>query len=224
MFSMTLPVLSDAFKTLPTLQVVDYGGGNMGSLLRALERLALPYKRITHGTALVNTLPIMVPGVGAFGAVMQALHEKAFVTPLQQYAMAGTPLMGVCVGQQVLFEGSEESLGVQGLGILQGYVKKLSAPRVPQIGWNTIQLSSSYHHQEAPLPSQGSVYFVNSYVAHPTNPSETLYHAHYDNETFCAAVYTRENGKCVGAFQFHPEKSGVFGHALLGKTLSALLS
>lgn len=227
---MTLPLtpssqtsLLGACASFPTLQVVDYGGGNIGSLSRCLERLAWPYQRVTHGSELLGTYPMMVPGVGAFGAVMQALHDKAFVEPLRQYAMAGTPLMGVCVGQQVLFESSEESPGVSGLGILKGHVKKLQAPRIPQIGWNTIVRSHTSSYQGEGVPTHGAVYFVNSYVAHPTEPSDTLYHAVYEEESFCAAVYTRHGGKCIGAFQFHPEKSGGFGHTLLAQTLSVLV-
>ena len=193
------------------LEVIDYGGGNLGSLCRALDRLGLPYQTIAgshDGRFPTGESPLILPGVGAFGALMQALTDRQLVVPIQQAVAQGTPLLGVCVGLQVLFESSEESPDVDGLGLLKGTVVKLddSAKKVPQIGWNEI-------HAKQPDWPNGFVYYVNSYVARPQDSSVLLYESTYQDETFCGAV----RYGAVTAFQFHPEKSGDFGHQLIAK-------
>jgi imidazole glycerol phosphate synthase glutamine amidotransferase subunit len=206
------------------IEVVDYGGGNLGSLCRCLDRLnqhwGVPYRRVTAGSELTGTHPVILPGVGAFGAMMQALDERGFTAPLQAIATANVPLLGICVGLQVLFDGSEEAPGVRGLGLIPGHVVKFTpAPgiKIPQIGWNRLRLlaergsiTTSPHKATPAWPGGGYVYFVNSYVAQPTDPQAVLYTSDY-NGTFCAAVQHHH----LTAFQFHPEKSGTFGQDLI---------
>lgn len=203
----------------PTLQVIDYGGGNIGSLMRCLDRLGLAYTLVNHGDQLRDDRLMLLPGVGAFGAVMRSLHERGFVEPLRRLAgQQGVPLMGICVGQQVLFEGSEETPGVEGLGLLPGHVRRLQGKKVPQIGWNALRRAQP----DAPLSPQGTVYFVNSYVAQPAMADDTLYEAVFEGQPFCAAVRRHTPTVRLLAFQFHPEKSGQFGHDLLSEAIGSL--
>ncbi|MEB3244995.1 MAG: imidazole glycerol phosphate synthase subunit HisH [Vampirovibrionales bacterium] len=201
------------------VDVIDYGGGNTGSLLRALERLGMAYQLKAGGTpeqTPSGERPVILPGVGAFGAVMAALNARQLSQPLKQLITQGTPFLGVCVGQQVLFEGSEESPDVAGLGLLKGRVFKFNTQaglKIPQMGWNQITLRQPGHPRFA-RHAHGAVYFVNSYVAHPEDPEDTLYSAIY-GEPFCAAVCRKNQGQNITAFQFHPEKSGALGHLLL---------
>jgi len=191
------------------IEVVDYGGGNVGSLLRALERLGLPYRLAARGRDLTWENPIVLPGVGSFGAVMEGLRERGHDEALIAAIAAGTPFLGICVGLQALFEGSEETPGVPGLSVLPGEVVRFREGKVPQIGWNRIEPREGLDHES------GHVYFVNSFYARPREASDVLYQSDYRG-LFCAAV-RRKN---VVAFQFHPEKSGEFGHRLLRRFLA----
>lgn len=194
------------------LQVVDYGGGNTGSVLRCLDRLGLPYERCGGAgqAAPSGDQPLLLPGVGAFGAVMAALEARGLVDRLRDAARGGTPLLGICVGLQVLFAESDESPGVPGLGLLPGRVVRFppEAGKVPQVGWNRLRPGPAA--SAALGADEGYVYFVNSYHARPEDPSQVLYEADYGGP-FCAAV--RSGSLC--AFQFHPERSGTFGHSLV---------
>jgi glutamine amidotransferase len=191
------------------LDVIDYGGGNVGSLTRALERLDLPYRLVADGATLTGANPVVLPGVGSFGGVMAGLRDRGHDGALKRAISAGTPFLGICVGLQILFERSEESPGVEGLSILPGEVVRFREGKVPQIGWNRIE------PRQGPGFEAGFVYFVNSYFPRPARPEDVLYEADYHGP-FCAAV-RRGN---VLAFQFHPEKSGAFGHALLRRCLA----
>lgn len=182
---------------MPAVEVVDYGGGNLGSLLRCLHRLEVPYTLTARPS---GEKPLILPGVGAFGAVAQGLQKAGLDSRLKDLIVEGVPYFGICVGLQILFEESEESPGAAGLGVLGGRVERLRAPKVPQIGWNRIVGEKN----------EGFVYFVNSYVARPRDPGDVWYRADYHG-SFCAAV-RRDN---VSAVQFHPEKSGDFGQQLI---------
>ncbi|MBA3857874.1 MAG: imidazole glycerol phosphate synthase subunit HisH, partial [Cyanobacteria bacterium PR.3.49] len=146
--------------------------------------------------------PIILPGVGNFGAVMKNLQKEKFDQKIKKLVEGGTPYLGICVGMQILFDSSEES-DTAGLGILPGRVLKFTAGKVPQIGWNLLEAKQ----QNWP---NGFVYFVNSYFARPESDADVLYTSDYFGD-FCAAV-RRDN---ITAFQFHPEKSGEFGQQLL---------
>jgi imidazole glycerol phosphate synthase glutamine amidotransferase subunit len=194
------------------LQLIGVVGGNLGSVQRCFERLNWSYRLITSPADLTADAPIVLPGVGAFGAVMQHLHSHQLVAPLTALVQQGTPYLGICLGLQVLFEHSEENPGVAGLGLLPGTVKRFSAAghegmKIPQIGWNTITPASTSANANWPT---GHVYFVNSFVAHPQQPAHVLYTGQY-GQPFCAAV---QAGHITG-MQFHPEKSGDFGQTLL---------
>jgi imidazole glycerol phosphate synthase glutamine amidotransferase subunit len=212
--------------SIARVDVINYGGGNLGSLLRALKRCNIPYHvyegKLAHQPTKPETdcfpsgdHPIVLPGVGAFGSVMHALNERGFTECLQRLVgEQKTPLLGVCVGQQVLFESSEESPSVVGLGLLKGQVKRFtSAPetpcKIPQIGWNSIHSQQT----DSGFPSQGYVYYVNSYYAEPNDGTIVLYSSTYGGTRFCGAIRHQH----ITAFQFHPEKSGELGHTLLSQ-------
>jgi len=179
------------------VELVDYGGGNLGSVQRALQRLEAPFRLTSQPT---GDHPVILPGVGSFGAVATALSKAGLDARLRQIIAQGTPFLGICVGLQVLLEGSEESPGVPGLGIIPGQVVRFRAPKVPQIGWNRVVSAER----------EGFVYFVNSYYALLKKPEHLWYSADYYGP-FCAALRHQN----VSAFQFHPEKSGDFGQRLL---------
>lgn len=150
---------------------------------------------------------IVFPGVGSFGDVMKELQKRKLDEVIKKIIEMKKPFLGICVGLQVLFEESEESPGIKGLGIFNGKVVKFNQGKIPQIGWNKIKSKTM---------GEGYVYFVDSYYAIPDNRSIIESTSDYYVE-FAAAV-KKEN---VFATQFHPEKSGKFGLEILRKWLNA---
>ncbi|CAN5238192.1 imidazole glycerol phosphate synthase subunit HisH [soil metagenome] len=193
-----------ATKVNVELDLVTSAGGNLGSISRTLTRMGVPFRLVGNDHTPDGSRPIILPGVGAFGAVMNSLQENDFDQTIVKLVKAGTPFLGVCVGMQVLFDESEEAPGVSGLGLIKGKVLKFTEGKVPQIGWNRIYPSNDQSWES------GYVYFVNSYYAKPDSDRVTLYKSDY-HESFCAAVKTGN----ITAFQFHPEKSGEIGERLL---------
>jgi glutamine amidotransferase len=183
---------------------MDYGVGNIHSISKGLERAGASVQTVEDPAALEDAECIVFPGVGAFGAAMERLNPS--VAELRAAVVSGTPVLGICLGMQVLFERSEESEG-EGIGALRGDVRRLAAQRVPHMGWNEV-----YHNGDAlfeSIPQGSRFYFANSYVCHPMEKvgiAETLY-----GETFVSAV--RKGSVC--GVQFHPEKSGTIGLRLL---------
>jgi glutamine amidotransferase len=194
---------------LKAIDLVEIGAGNIGSVKRCLERLNVNFQVVNSSNPPMGDTPLLLPGVGAFGPVMEHLKKDSFDKRLQALVKGGTPYLGICIGMQILFDSSEEAKGVSGLGLLPGAVRKFQQGKVPQIGWNNIDLA----HQNGTnpdLPASGFVYFVNSYYPDPLDQADVLYYADY-YVRFCAAV----RSKNITAFQFHPEKSGKFGQTLL---------
>lgn len=189
------------------IELVNIDGGNKGSVLRLLERLCVSVKEVDANNFPTGNRAIILPGVGAFGAVMETLEKSGLNKRLCDLVNSGTPYLGICVGMQVLFEKSEESPGISGLSLVPGEVVRFTKGKVPQIGWNKIESSDTSR-------DSGYTYFVNSYFAVPKDNLNVLYAADY-HERFCAAV---ETGNITG-FQFHPEKSGDFGQVLMRKWL-----
>ncbi|MFA6559825.1 MAG: imidazole glycerol phosphate synthase subunit HisH, partial [Candidatus Obscuribacterales bacterium] len=176
---------------------------------RSLTRLGINFNSVDASNPPDGSRPVILPGVGAFGAVMASLREGNFDQTIKSLVNAGTPFLGVCVGMQILFDSSEEAPGVTGLGLVKGSVVKFTQGKVPQTGWNEVRAVN-----DNGWPT-GFVYFVNSFYAKPENDLVTLYEANYFGQ-FCAAVSTAN----ITAFQFHPEKSGEFGEGLLKKWVS----
>jgi len=191
------------------VDLVTSVGGNLGSVGRSLTRLGINFNSVDASNPPDGSRPVILPGVGAFGAVMASLREGNFDQTIKSLVNAGTPFLGVCVGMQILFDSSEEAPGVTGLGLVKGSVVKFTQGKVPQTGWNEVRAVN-----DKGWPT-GFVYFVNSFYAKPENDLVTLYEANYFGQ-FCAAVSTAN----ITAFQFHPEKSGEFGEGLLKKWVS----
>ncbi len=185
------------------IDLVEVGGGNTGSVRRCLQRLGVSYRDVGPENLPDGTRPLILPGVGAFGTVMNSLRSNGMDQVIRTLVSKGTPLLGICVGMQVLFDGSEEAPGIPGLSLIPGMVVRFTANKVPQIGWN-------YIHPLINSWDPGFVYFVNSYYPEPAYKDMSLYRAEY-GVSFCAAICTNN----ITAFQFHPEKSGQFGQSLM---------
>jgi glutamine amidotransferase len=195
------------------IDLVDIGIGNLGSVKRCLQRLSVSYRTVNCTNQPDGNRPILLPGVGQFGAVMRVLKENQFDACLRGLILAGTPYLGICIGLQILFDRSEEASQSPGLGILRGDVVRFRQGKVPHIGWNLIKPSSVY--QGSAYKDSQYVYFVNSYYPEPQVESLVTCSSNYFGE-FCAAVKFNN----ITAVQFHPEKSGEFGTQFIKEWLN----
>lgn len=192
--------------------IVDYGMGNLHSVSKAVERLGYTSLVTADAAEILAADSVILPGVGAFGDAMEHLRESGMDTVVRAAAAAGQPLLGICLGMQLLFDSSEEHGEHQGLGLLPGSVVRF-APRdgykVPHMGWNRL----SFRQPESPLVAgltEGHVYFVHSYHALPAVDSDLIAVTDYGHPV--TAIVGRGN---VYGMQFHPEKSGELGIKLL---------
>ncbi|HVL87176.1 MAG TPA: imidazole glycerol phosphate synthase subunit HisH [Candidatus Thermoplasmatota archaeon] len=181
--------------------LADYGVGNLHSVRRALENAGVRVAFASPAGDLSRFDAVVLPGVGAFGPAAARVARAR--EPLRAWIEAGRPLLGICLGMQLLFDDSEESPGVPGLGVLAGPVRRLPARRLPQIGWNDLAVRKDPLFEE--LPPAPQVYFVNSFAPVPRE-DVTIATAEYGS-TFCAAVRKRN----AYGVQFHPEKSSRTG-------------
>jgi glutamine amidotransferase len=195
--------------------VLDYGSGNLRSAERALARVGADVTVTSDVEAARDCDGLVVPGVGAFAACMEGVRRVHGEALVQARVSRDRPVLGICVGMQVLYEtGDEHGVETAGIGVLPGRVERMSAPVLPHMGWNTVQ------------PPPGSAlfdgvrderfYFVHSYAVAPAGDGETL--ATHGESTFVAAV---ERG-VLCATQFHPEKSGDAGLQLLANWVRSL--
>ena len=194
----------------PRIAVLDYGIGNLRSAEKALQHVGAAARLVDEAASVEAADAVVLPGVGAFGACARALRESGLEEPARAALAAGVPFFGVCVGFQLLYEGSVESPGVAGLGVFPGTVAPLPpGVKHPQMQWNTLEVRGE--GEPAPLQGLGPrpwVYFVHSFA--PPVGDETVAVCDYGGPV--AALATR--GRLWGA-QFHPEKSGATGLALL---------
>lgn len=200
--------------------IVDFGLGNLFSIKHACEHVGMTVAVTSSAEELAAARAVILPGVGAFGDAMAALHGMGLVEPLRTAVASGKPLLGICLGLQLLFSESEEFGAHRGLGILKGRVAYLPAQaengrrlKVPQVAWNTIRppRDRGPAHWRGTLldglEPDTSMYFVHSCYVIPEDQDCVLCQADYGPTTFCAGV-RRGN---VTAFQFHPERSGPDG-------------
>ena len=197
----------------PLVAVLDYGIGNLRSAEKALEHCGADARLTADHDLIAAADAVVLPGVGAFGACMDALRAADLETPALDAAASGRPFLGICVGMQMLFDGSEEDAHARGLGIIAGTVRWLPAvlPR-PQMQWN--QLTLAPQHADDPMfdgiDDAPWMYFVHSLHGVPTDPTVVAATCEYD--VTVNAAFRQGN---VFATQFHPEKSGHDGLALL---------
>jgi imidazole glycerol-phosphate synthase subunit HisH len=213
----------------PQVAIVDFGMGNLFSVKHACEHVSMKALITPDKRLILSADMVILPGVGAFGDAMNALHKLDLVGPLKDVAASGKPMVGVCLGLQLLMAESQEFGRHKGLGIVEGAVVRFENPygprgplKVPHIGWNGIFRPGHLQNQgELPgdtedpwsgTPLHGSrdgtyMYFVHSFYAVPENPEVTLSTSKYGNLEFCSSLRYGN----VFAFQFHPERSGSDG-------------
>ncbi|HEY2342772.1 MAG TPA: imidazole glycerol phosphate synthase subunit HisH [Chthoniobacteraceae bacterium] len=199
------------------IALIDYGSGNIRSVFNALRHQGADVQLVSSAGSLSDANAVVLPGVGAFGDCVRGLQQRGLWDPMREWMNSGKPFLGICVGYQLLFDESEESPGVRGFGFFPGKVKKFSSAglKVPQIGWNSLQLIEPRHPLWQGLPKEPHVYFVHSYFPEPADASIVTSYSTY-GETFAASV-AREN---VAAVQFHPEKSQDVGLGILRNFVS----
>ncbi len=221
------------------IHIIDYGIGNLRSIEKAVEKVGADVVRSDSVEDMLRADRLILPGVGAFGACISELRQRGLVKPVRDSVKEGKPLLGVCVGLQMLFDESEEMGIHKGLGLLPGRVVRFASPKherksdshtagetpevergtfnmehgtlkIPHMGWNQIHPATDDHPLLDGIPNGSHFYFVHSYHADPDNPADVLATCHY-GEAF-AAIVARSN---VMGVQFHPEKSQDLGLRIL---------
>lgn len=207
--------------------VVDYGVGNLLSVTRALESRGADVIVAGDAQAIAAAERLVIPGVGAFADGMAELERRGLVQPIRDYAATGRPLLGICLGMQLLFSESEEFGFHRGLGVLPGKVVAIPNQvadgkwrKTPHIGWNELRLPPGRRTWEgtllAGLAEGVATYFVHSFAAVPTDPAIRLADCDHEGFAISAAV---QQGRICGC-QFHPEKSGETGLSIVDNFLS----
>ncbi|GAA6003152.1 imidazoleglycerol-phosphate synthase [Rhodotorula paludigena] len=208
------------------LYLLDYGAGNVTSLANSVRKLGFEFKWVQTPEDIDKADRILFPGVGAFGSAMAGLHKRGFVEPLKAYIASGRPYMGICIGMQCLFEESLESPEEKGLGIIPAKVGRFSSDdkKVPSMGWNGAtprrDIGDEGHEAYGFGDGNDSYYFVHSYRVDATQPGVedwALTLSQYGQEKYVSAV---QRGNVFGT-QFHPEKSGKAGLAVVEAWLKA---
>lgn len=193
------------------IALVDYGAGNLHSVLKAAQATGLDAVRTADRVQVEAADAIILPGVGSFPACMRRLEASGLVAPLRRHIAAGRPFLGICLGLQLLFDWGEEGGGAPGLGILPGRVRQIIAPghKVPHMGWNALRFV-----RRTPLfagiPEGEYFYFVHSFQAIPDDSADLV--AQVDHGEVVTAAVARG---ALWAVQFHPEKSSAAGLRLL---------
>ena len=197
--------------------VVDYGMGNLRSVSKALEHLGGKVKVSSSPSDIKKADKLVLPGVGAFGDACEELSARNLTKPITEFIGSRKPFLGICLGLQLLFEESEESPGVRGLGIYPGKVQRFRSSniKIPHMGWNDVRIVNG-HPLLKGIVSGSFFYFVHSYYAVPEDPALTVCETVCGEEKFAAMIGT----KTTFATQFHPEKSQAAGLALLKNFLA----
>jgi glutamine amidotransferase len=207
------------------ISIIDYDAGNIKSVEKAIQFLGEDVRITRDKNEILEADRVIMPGVGAFGLAMEKLRSYGLEDVIHQYVSTGKPFLGICLGLQLLFDESEESPGVKGLGLIKGQITKIPTEykadngnimtqKVPQIGWNSIEINSSSRLFKG--ISDGSyVYFVHSYYLTADNPDEVAAKTYYGTEIHAAVE--KDN---IFATQFHPEKSSDVGLKILKNFIS----
>ncbi|MDD5038784.1 MAG: imidazole glycerol phosphate synthase subunit HisH [Dehalococcoidales bacterium] len=190
----------------PMIAIVDYGAGNLCSVVNAIARLGYQPKITDHPGDLLNARAVILPGVGAAADTMANLKELRLVDPIRRVIAEGHPFLGICVGLQILFTGTDEGGRHECLGVFPGWVRRLPpGPKIPHMGWNQVKQVASHPVFDG-IPDETNFYFLHSYYVEPDDRS--LVAGETDYGTRICSVIARGN---LVATQFHPEKSGEVG-------------
>ena len=191
------------------ITIIDYGVGNLYSVEKAFASIGEEVKVSGNADDLEAADKLILPGVGAFGDYMKNLESTGLIPVILSQIANGKSILGICVGLQILFEGSDESPDIKGLGIFKGRVRKINAPqlKIPHMGWNSVKSNNNLFDG---IKDDSYFYFVHSYHAVPEDKDLIIATTTY-NETLTAAVADKN----IYATQFHPEKSGDVGLHLL---------
>ena len=194
------------------IAIIDYGAGNLQSVKKALDFIGAENVITDDSETILSADKVLLPGVGSFGDAMDSMAKSGLVDTVKQNALSGKPFLGICLGLQLLFEESEESPGVKGLGIFKGKIKKFSSDmglKIPHIGWNSLSIKQNDTLFKG-IPENSYVYFVHSYYLHAEDENDIATVTNYGID-FHSAVGKNN----VFATQFHPEKSGDVGLQIL---------
>ena len=210
----------------PEVALIDYGIGNLLSVRRGLEHCGASVAVTDDSAAILSARRVVLPGVGAFGSGMAELRRRGLEAVVSEVAARGTPLLGICLGMQMLLDESEEFGKTMGLGLIPGRVVPVptlnaegQSQKIPHIGWSPLQLPKGRENWGGSLmqdvrPNE-SVYFVHSFMSSPSDPTHRIADCLYGGISVSAAI-GREN---VMGCQFHPEKSGVVGLKVIRRFL-----
>lgn len=211
---------------MKSIVIVDYGIGNILSVVRAFEYHNVAVKVTDSPSEIVSADSLVLPGVGAFGDGMQGLRDKHLIEPILEYCLKEKPFLGICLGMQMMMDSSEEFNHNVGLGIIPGSVQKISSygtdgtsHKIPHIGWNELIAPNDAEWRGTILNdiSPGTaMYFVHSFAAVPVNPVNRLADCNYNGLLLSSVI---KNGNLYGC-QFHPEKSGKAGLQIINNFIN----
>jgi glutamine amidotransferase len=206
--------------------IIDYGMGNLFSIQRVIKNLGFSATISENSQEILQAKRLILPGVGAFGDGMKNLKERGLVDPIKKFVAEGKPLLGICLGMQLLFSESEEFGLHQGLNLVEGRVERFPNPqgneayKIPHVGWNRLLSPSSNGHWQdsilSNLPSGVFMYFVHSFTVIPENKNVVLAQTNYGSTNFCSVLRQGNLSAC----QFHPEISGETGLKIFKNFLS----
>lgn len=200
-----------------SIAVVDYGMGNLFSVVQAFSAVGQSAEITSSPAALAAAAAIVIPGVGAFGRAMEVLERTGMADTIRERASRGTPVVGICLGMQLMMASSTEFGAHQGLGLVDGDTVALkeslaidASARIPHVGWTAVEPAHADGWSGTPLATLGpghQMYFVHSFYVRPADPSMVLAFSSYRGVTFCSSL---ARGNLFGC-QFHPERSGPEG-------------
>lgn len=198
------------------IAIVDYGAGNLLSVKKALDFIGAESVITASADEIKNADGVILPGVGSFGNAMESMRDSGLVDTVRAAALSGRPFLGICLGLQLLFESSEESPGVDGLGVLKGKILKIPSDglKVPHMGWNSLEIKKSTPLFDG-ISDGAYVYFVHSYYLSAENISDVSSTTEYG-----VTIHTSVANGNLFATQFHPEKSGDIGIQMLKNFVS----
>ncbi len=194
--------------------LIDYGAGNLRSVANAISELGVQPAIAATAQELTGATHLVLPGVGSFGDCMAQLERRGLLAAIREWLAAGKPYLGICLGYQILFESSEESPGVAGLGIVPGCVRRFKQTpglKIPHMGWNSALPRTVDTGIWAGLGAEPYFYYVHSFFPVPDHPALIAAETCYGADTFAAAIELPNLFAC----QFHPEKSQDVGLRLI---------